>query len=939
MVEVVKERQIDTTDNMGLSENALRVLRARYLKKDEHGTLVETPRELFTRVAETIAKAELNYGDVDQCTTWTRRFLELIVSGRFLPNSPTLMNAGREMGMLSACFVLPVRDSVGEIFDAIKNTALIQKAGGGTGFAFDELRPTGDYIKSSGGTTSGPISFWRAFSEATNAIQQGAFRRGANMGMMYIHHPDILKFLHAKQDLTQFTNYNISVKLTDEWMDSFLKDPGSPHVVRNPRSGQEYVIPRDVSITGYDVRSLIPVQRSSDGELRAVAQESAAASGSAAGNDARSLPFGVAVYTRRDIWEILTRHAHATGEPGVVFIDRINEHNPTPHVGRIEATNPCGEQPLLPYEACNLGSLNLAMFVRPTASGRGEVDWSLLRTTIQEAVRFLDNVIDVNNYPLPEIERMCRANRKIGLGVMGFADALFMMGVPYNSDEGVAWGERFMKFINDEGHNYSEVLAGERGSFPNWTGSTWDTQGHRPMRNATVTTVAPTGTISIMADCSCGIEPMFSLAFYRNVLKGQDEGRKPMLQVNPVFERYAKDHNFYSEGLMDQVARDGTLAAIHGVPEDAKRIFVCAHDIEPSWHVRMQAAFQAHCDSSISKTINFPHDATVEDVDHIYRQAYAARCKGVTVYRDGCRSEQPMALKESDKKASGGANGQTPKEVKAVVKEESSARTAEVPVIAPRDIPEIVSGLRLRQMTPFGNMHVKITVDVKSGRELEVFAQLGKGGDIANSDLEAICRLTSLWLRSGGQLRYVIQQLKDIGSSLQVPTREGKIMSLGDGLARALQRYTRAKERFGLRDLLLGECGSVRTGQAHCRAPSLSRRRQRCRERLGQRGGKRGVTAGTATVGRPLLEPARRGNGNGHGTGHGTMSEVRHATTAPVVSALEVPVAHGDRGCLHYSRPSGFQSEVPGLRRSPHFCRRLQQVRSLRLGAMLSEPC
>jgi ribonucleoside-diphosphate reductase alpha chain len=547
----------------------------------------------------------------------------------------------------------------------------------------------------------------------------------------------------------------------------------------------------------------------------------------------------------------------------VVFIDRINEHNPTPHVGRIEATNPCGEQPLLPYEACNLGSIDLSKFVKPTGPCRGEVDWDGLRTTVQESVRFLDNVIDANVYPLPEIEQMCRANRKIGLGVMGYADALYMLGVRYNSDEGVAWGERLMKFINDEGHAYSEQLANERGSFPNWVGSVWETRDHRPMRNSTVTTVAPTGTISIMADCSCGIEPMFSLAFYRNVLKGQDEGRKPMLQVNPVFENYAKANGFHSEGLMDQVARDGTLAAVIGVPEEAKRIFVCAHDIEPDWHVRMQAAFQRHCDSSISKTINFPHNATMADVEIIYRQAYALRCKGVTVYRDGCRSEQPMALKESEKKTE-----QPPKEARAVVKEESSARMAEMPVIAPRDIPEIVSGLRLRQVTPFGNMHVKITVDPKSGRELEVFAQLGKGGDIANSDLEAICRLTSLWLRSGGALRYVIQQLKDIGSSLQVPTREGKIMSLGDGLARALQRYMRAKERFGLRDLLLGECDLSELNKP---APA-----SRSGKGNGNGSGEESPAARAGTRG--------NGRGNGHGSGQGTTSVSSHALAIPVAT-------------------------------------------------------
>ncbi len=831
----------DVQANLGLSANALRVLRARYLKKDESGQVVETPRALFERVARTIAEPELLYGGQAQCDEWTATFFDLMVSGRFMPNSPTLMNAGREMGMLSACFVLPVRDSVSEIFDSIKNTALIQKAGGGTGFAFDELRPTGDYIRSSGGTTSGPISFWRAFSEATNAIQQGAFRRGANMGMMYIHHPDILRFLYAKQDLTQFTNYNISVKLTDEWMEAFLADADSPHIVRNPRTGQEYLIPRDVPVTSYDIRSLIPIRRGQSGELRVTGEAHAVATDQDA---TRSSSLDVPVYTRRDVWEIIVRNAHQTGEPGVVFIDRINQFNPTPHVGRIEATNPCGEQPLLPYEACNLGSINLAKFVRQ-ADGAAEVDWDGLRETVHQSVRFLDNVIDANNYPLPEIERVCKANRKIGLGVMGFADALYMLGVRYSSEEGVAWGKRFMQFINDETHHYSERLAGERGCFPNWQGSTWDTISHRPMRNAAATTVAPTGTISIIAGCSGGIEPMFSLAFFRNVLKGQNEGGKPMVEVNPVFAEYAKTRGFFSEGLMDRIARDGTLAGMDEVPEEAKHIFVCAHDITPDWHVRMQAGFQQHCDASISKTINFPHDASPKDVETIYRLAYELDCKGVTVYRDGCRAEQPMALKES------GTQHKPASE---------PAKPAPEPLIEPRDIPEIVSGLRLRQMTPFGNMHVKITVDPRSGRELEVFAQLGKGGDIANSDLEAICRLTSLWLRSGGSLRHIIQQLKDIGSSMQVPTREGKIMSLGDGLARALKRYTRAKEHFGLRALLLGECDLSELDRPVPPAGKASGNGN------GNGNGKGNGHGGSG------------GNGNG-ASHHGVASEVRHGST------------------------------------------------------------
>lgn len=838
-----------TQADVALTENAVRVLRARYLEKNEAGVCTETPDDLFERVAATVARVEKTYGgDASTEAEWKGKFKRLMTSCQFMPNSPTLMNAGRSMGMLSACFVLPVPDSIDGIFDSIKHTALIQKAGGGTGFAFDELRPTGDYISSSGGTTSGPISFWKAFSEATNAIQQGAFRRGANMGMMYIHHPDILKFLYAKQDLSQFTNYNISVKVTDEWMDSFRANADAPQIVRNPRTGKQYVLPRDLSIKDYDIRTLTSLE-SYDGVAP--------------------------VYTMRDIWDIIIRNAWQTGEPGVVFIDRINEHNPTPHVGRMEATNPCGEQPLLPYEACNLGSINLGVFIEDACTPQARVDWDGLRTAIHESTRFLDNVIDANNYPLEQIDNICKANRKIGLGIMGFADALYQLNVRYNSEDGVAWGERFMKFINDEAHNYSEQLAYDRGNFPNWVGSHWDTKFGRPMRNSCSTTVAPTGTISIIADCSGGIEPMFSLAFFRNVLKGQDEGKAPMVEVNRIFAQVARDRGFMSEGLMEQIATEGTLAHIHGIPDDVKHTFVCAHDIEPVWHVRMQAAFQKHCDSSISKTINFSHDAASEDVDAIYRMAYDLRCKGVTVYRDGCRASQPMALAGSEKKhqemvgsadvsSAGGptsvAGGQL-----SVVSDQSgksgqscgtgfqpvSCATGLQPVVIesnpeslivgvdspplphvetetnlfgeritvlpppppslePRMLPDIASGIRIRQSTPFGNMHIQITVDPRDERECEVFAQLGKGGDIANSDLEAICRLISLWLRAGGDLHHVIKQLSGIGSSLQIPTKHGRIMSLGDGLARALQRYNRAKERFGLRPLLLGQLDLAR---------------------------------------------------------------------------------------------------------------------------------
>ncbi len=928
-----------TVDDIALTENARRVLEARYLKKNEAGECIETPGELFRRVAAAIANVELMYGAGEaERQSWEDRFFDLMVSGRFMPNSPTLMNAGRELGMLSACFVLPVRDSIVDIFDSIKHTALIQKAGGGTGFAFDELRPTGDYIASSGGTTSGPISFWRAFSEATNAIQQGAFRRGANMGMMYIHHPDILKFLHAKQDLNQFTNYNISVKITDEWMRQFLADADSPHVVRNPRTGRAYLLPRELEIWKYDIRGLIEidcVEPLPAGEGAKYYCTPRLAAGLPAELRER-------VYTKRQIWEIIVRNAWETGEPGVVFIDRINEHNPTPHVGRIEATNPCGEQPLLPYEACNLGSVNLGWFVREGCTPQARVDWEALRRTVHESVRFLDNVIDANHYPLPEIDRMCKENRKIGLGIMGFADALYRLGVPYNSDEGVAWGERFMQFVNEEAHNYSEHLARVRGVFPNWKGSLWQSPRNRLMRNACCTTVAPTGTISIIANCSGGIEPMFSLAFFRNVLRGQKQGERPLVEVNQTFLEVARRRGLLSDALLDRIATEGTLAHIEGIPDDLKRVFVCAHDISPEWHMRMQAAFQRHCDSSISKTINFPHTAAVGDVDRIYRLAFELGCKGVTVYRDGCRSHQPMALKKSCEEAvknrsteSGGqapdpgrepvggnghqavpnAAGAEPRDGSPSDCPAPAAPLAgqpaepEVPAtrpagppprLEPLDLPEIVSSVRVRQMTPFGNMHVHITVDPRTEREREVFAQLGKGGDVANSDLEAICRLISLWLRSGGSLRHVIRQLEGIGSSLQIPTRAGRIMSLGDGLAAALKKYARVKERSGLKALLLGEADLAVLDEPNTGSPSLSGA-VFDRPAGGERDG----------PGRVQVEAHRDGaaGGNGDGRDGGNGTEIARSGGSAAAGCLAGPT--GRHPASHSAEPNIGESCRP----------------------------
>ncbi len=931
------------TDEPILSENARKVLEARYLKKNESGETIESPGCLFRRVARTIADVERLYGAAEQDRQrWEDRFYTLMTSGDYMPNSPTLMNAGREMGMLSACFVLPVRDSITEIFNSIKHTALIQKAGGGTGFAFDELRPTGDFISSSGGTTSGPISFWKAFSEATNAIQQGAFRRGANMGMMYIHHPDILKFLHAKQDLSQFTNYNISVKVTDAWMEEFLADADAPHVVRNPRNGKAFVIPRDVEIWKYDVRSLIEIDQVQP--LPPGSPERYYANPTLTG----PLPTEIAarVYTKREIWSIIIQNAWQTGEPGVVFIDRINETNPTPHVGRMEATNPCGEQPLLPYEACNLGSINLGNFVRDECTPQARVDWDALRECVHLSTRFLDNVIDANNYPLDEIDKVCKANRKIGLGIMGFADALFKLNVPYCSDDGAAWGERFMKFVNDEAHNYGERLARLRGPFPNWQGSHWDTQHHRLMRNACTTTVAPTGTISIIANCSGGIEPMFSLAFFRNVLRGQKQGERPLVEVNETFLKVAKARGFYSPELIERIATEGTLAHIDEIPADVKHVFVCAHDITPVWHMRMQAAFQRHNDSSISKTINFPNNATVEQVAEIYSLAFQLRCKGVTVYRDGCRAFQPMALKDSGKKHEGASGGESSKESSSPAPAPDDAALIEAREnlaravgriaalegeltsvkarlgsarLEPLDLAEIVSGLRIRQLTPFGNMHIKITVDPRSNRELEVFAQLGKGGDVATSDLEAICRMVSLWLRAGGSLRHVIKQLEGIGSSLQIPTKAGRIMSLGDGLACALKKYSRAKERFGLRALLLGEIDPAELDNPNPPPHNIAGSGDRAflSDGASTRGGPESTPNGHGQT--PTAEPHAHGRGGPRG-GNGASEP----GATDLINAADLP---GDNGAAHTNRllaeagelPPVQPDELPGCSRSGGF--------------------
>jgi ribonucleoside-diphosphate reductase alpha chain len=599
-----------------LSENAQTVLQNRYLIKDQNGKCIETPAQLFSRVALLVAKAEAKYGaSPAQVKQWHKTYYDLMRQLVFLPNSPALMNAGRR-GMLSACFVLPIEDSIEGIFETIKQTALIQKAGGGTGFSLDKLRPTGDLVASSGGTTSGPISFWRVFSQTTDAIQQGAFRRGANMGMMSIGHPDILKFLHAKQNLKAFTNFNISVKITDDWMKTLAKSPNALHVVENPRTQQRYLLPRGLDIANYTIDNLYKLTGKSP------------------------LPAGRRgrFYSVSDIWKMIVKCAHKTGEPGVAFIDRINRDNPTPSLGRIEATNPCGEQPLLPYEACTLGSINLVKFVT-TDQRKPKMNWPALAETVKLAVRFLDNIIDVCDYPVKNTIQIAQANRKIGLGVMGFADCLFLLGIPYDSQQGIKFGETVSKFINENARQASSTLADSRGPFPNWNDSIWRTERNKKVRNAAITCVAPTGTISIIADCSCGIEPAYSLVFVRRILNGSK-----LLQINSIFRQIAEKENFYSRKLEKQIAKTGSIEKIHQIPAKIRKVFKCAYDIEPQWHIRMQAAFQRHCDAAVSKTINFPQNATIAAVDKAYKLAYRLGCKGITIYRRRSRVREPMSL-------------------------------------------------------------------------------------------------------------------------------------------------------------------------------------------------------------------------------------------------------------------------------------------------------
>jgi len=573
-------------DDLKLGVNAIKVLKNRYLMKDYEGKVAETPSQMFRRVAKAVAKADLLYDKKSDVERTEETFYQVMADREFLPNSPTLMNAGTRLGQLSACFVLPVEDSIDGIFTTLKHMAIIHQSGGGTGFSFSKLRPTGDIVGSTKGVASGPVSFMTIYDAATNVIKQGGRRRGANMAILDVTHPDVLKFIEAKSREGILTNFNISVAVTDQFMKAVKKD--EKYNLINPRNGK------------------------TEKRLRA-----------------------------RHVFDLIVSNAWRTGDPGLIFIDEINRHNPTPQVGEIRSTNPCGEQPLLPFESCNLGSINLVKMVKDR-----EVDWKKLKSVVRTAVHFLDNVIDVNRYPVPEIGEVTRANRKIGLGVMGFADMLIMLGITYDSEEALALAEKVMKFISDEATKKSAEIGEKRGAFPNFEGSIWEKKGYKTIRNSTVTTVAPTGTISIIAGCSGGIEPIFAVAFVRNVMEGTR-----LLEIQPTFEQVAKERGFYSRDLMLEIAKTGSIQNMEEAPKDVRRIFVTSLDIDPEWHVRMQAGFQKYVDNAVSKTVNLPPDATVEDVRRVYLLAYKLKCKGITVYRYGSKREQvlyvgPLLTKE-----------------------------------------------------------------------------------------------------------------------------------------------------------------------------------------------------------------------------------------------------------------------------------------------------
>ena len=697
-----------------LSDNARVVLEKRYLRKGPDGKIIETPEGMLRRVAHAIAQAELLYGTEADAKEWEGRFYEVMSSLEFLPNSPTLMNAGVSQddgsgtGTLSACFVMGLEDTMEGIMTTAKEMAMVQKFGGGTGFALSEIRPKGAHITTTHGKACGPVAVLRHLSSVSKLVTQGGKRDGANMAVMDVHHPDVLEFIDCKHVEAEIHNFNISVGASHEFMQA-VKD-GADYDLRDPQTG-EVVAKRDA----------------------------------------------------REVFDKIIAGAWRNGEPGLIFLDWVNHKNPTPQLGRMTATNPCGEQPLLPYESCNLGSINLARFLVTRDDGL-TIGYDRLREVVRTTTRFLDNVIDANAYSVDKIEEMTRATRKIGLGVMGFADMLARMRIPYDSEEGLELGRSIMRFVQNESDQMSQELAEQRGVFPAYQGSIYDAAGQPKMRNACRLTVAPTGTISMIAGCSSGIEPLFALCYHKhNILGGES-----LLYVDQGFEEAAREGGFYSEDLMSHLADDGDLQERDDVPEWAKRVFVTSADISPDMHVRMQGAFQESVDAAISKTINFPNSATVEDVRRAYMLAWELECKGITVYRAGSREAEVLTA---------GAEGG-----KSADEEEAAEQ-----LLVPRQRPSIIRGITERVRTGEGNMYVTINFDEK-GRPFEVFSTLGKAGGVDSAHLEAISRLISLALRSGIDPDQIVEQLRGITSS-PVWDSGTLVRSAPDAVALALSRH------------------------------------------------------------------------------------------------------------------------------------------------------
>lgn len=702
-----------TLEEPRFSSNALEILGKRYLAKEE-GEEEETAKDLLVRVAWTIAQTEELYGqNAEEILEVSQKFYELMARLEFFPNSPTLRGAGRRIHQLAACFVVPIEDSMEGIFDALKNTALIHKGGGGTGFSFGRLRPHGDKVGSTGGVAGGPLSFMRIFDTMAHEVMQGGVRVGANMGILPVTHPDIEKWIDAKIDGKSFLNFNLSVAVGNDFMVKIAKN--QPFDLINPRTKK---------ITG---------------ELRA-----------------------------GDIFERICDNAWKNGDPGIIFIDKMNEDNPTPALGAIESTNPCGEQPLLPYESCNLGSINLAVMIK-----NNEVNWQRLGQVTQLAVRFMDNIIDANRYFVPEIERWTKGNRKIGLGVMGFADLLAELGFAYNSERATKLAEKIMQFIHDEGVKASENLAKTRGAFPNIAQSIY--RNKTPRRNSTITTIAPTGTLSLLGGCAGGIEPFFAIVIRKKSIWKQDgTAELEQIYVNPTFGEFAKEEGFYSPQLMDKIATKNSIQDFEEIPAKIRQVFVTAHDISPEWHIKMQAAFQKYTDNAVSKTINFPHSANVEDIKQAYLLAYKLNCKGLTVYRDGSRETQVFTTAKTEEVKEG--------------ETEKVMATGAVKIV-PRDRPDIIHGYTYRMKTAYGKLYVTINDD-ENGQPFEIFSHLGKAGGFFAAKAEAICRMISLALRSGIDPQEIINQLKGIRGPTPTWGDDGTmILSLPDAIAKVLEKH------------------------------------------------------------------------------------------------------------------------------------------------------